>query len=206
MHYAPALLAAITENLAALQPIERFGLVSDTWAATVAGLGPLSEFLKMARLFTDETDLNVWRALIGAFAYLDMIVADADRPALAATVREIVGPAAARLGWEPRPGESELARQLRGMLIGALGTLGDDPEVQKRARELYARFEDDPDSADRDLVPALVEYPRAFGRRRALRGVQEKIQSAAHAAGRAALSCLRWRISAIATCCTKPWR
>ena len=35
-----------------------------------------------------------------------MIVNDAERPALAATVREIVGRAAARLGWEPRPGET----------------------------------------------------------------------------------------------------
>jgi puromycin-sensitive aminopeptidase len=156
VHYAPALLAAITKNLSALQPIERFGLVSDTWAATVAGLGPLSEFLKMARLFTAETDINVWRALIGAFSYLDMIASDARRPALAATVREIVGPAAARLGWEPKSGESALVRQLRGTLIGALGTLGDDPEVHKRARDLYARFEDNPETADHDLVPALV--------------------------------------------------
>jgi puromycin-sensitive aminopeptidase len=156
VHYAPPLLAAITKNLDAIQPIERFGLVSDTWAATVAGLGPLREFLKMARLFTGETDINVWRALIGAFAYLDMIASDADRPALAATVREIVGPAAARLGWEPKSGESELVRQLRGTLIGALGTLGEDPAVQKKARDLYARFEDNPESADRDLMPPLV--------------------------------------------------
>ena len=156
VHYAPALLTSITKNLSELQPIERFALVSDTWAATVAGLGPLSEFLKMARLFVNETDINVWRALIGAFAYLDMIASDADRPTLAGTVREIVGPAAAGLGWEPKSGESELVRQLRGMLIGALGTLGDDREIQKRARDLYARFEDNPDSADRDLVPALV--------------------------------------------------
>ena len=156
VHYAPEMLAALTRNLGELQPIERFGLVSDTWAATVAGLGPLSEFLKMARLFTGETDLNVWRALLGAFNYLDMIASDADRPALAATVRAIVGPAAERLGWEPKSGETELIRQLRGNLIGALGTLGDDREVQKRARDLYARFDDNPESADRDLVPPLV--------------------------------------------------
>ncbi len=156
VHYAPQLLESITKNLGALAPIERFGLVSDTWAATVAGLGPLSEFLRMARLFTGETDINVWRALIGAFAYLDMVASDADRPALASALRKIVGPAAARLGWEPRVGESELARQLRGTLIGALGTIGEDPEVQKRARDLYARFEDNPESADRDLVPPLV--------------------------------------------------
>ncbi|MGH7813961.1 MAG: M1 family metallopeptidase [Candidatus Binataceae bacterium] len=155
-HYSPELLAALTKNPDVLEPVERFGLVSDTWAATVAGLGPLPEFLKMTRLFTGETDINVWRALLGPFGYLDMIAADSDRPALAAAIRALAGPAHERLGWEPRAGDSELTRQLRGTLIGALGTLGGDPEVQKRAREHYARFEADPASADRDLIPALV--------------------------------------------------
>jgi puromycin-sensitive aminopeptidase len=156
VHYAPELLAALTRNLTELKPIERFLLVSDTWAATVAGLGPLSEFLKMARLFTGETDINVWRALLGAFNYLDLIAADAERPALAACIRRVLMPAAARLGWQAKPNESELDRQLRGVLLAALGTLGDDGEVQKRARDLYARYEDNPAAADRDLAPALV--------------------------------------------------
>ncbi len=156
VHYAPELLAGLTRNLAALRPIERFSLVSDTWAATVAGLGPLAEFIRMARLFTGETDLNVWRALLGAFNYLDMIASDSDRPVLAAAVREIAGPAANRLGWEARTGESELERQLRGVIIAALGTVGDDPEVQRRAAATYAQFEDNPARADRDLAPALV--------------------------------------------------
>ena len=36
---------------------------------------------KHARLFRDETDINVWRALIGAFNYLDMIATEVQRPA-----------------------------------------------------------------------------------------------------------------------------
>ena len=84
VRYAPELMAGLTHNLDKLEAIERFGLVSDAWAATVAGLAPLAEFLRMVRLFVNETDLNVWRAIIGAFNYLDMIAADADRPALAA--------------------------------------------------------------------------------------------------------------------------
>src|SRR3984957_11338863 len=93
VRYSPELLEALTRNRAALQPIERFGLVSDTWAATVAGLTPLAEFIKMARLFRDETDINVWRALIGAFSYLDMIATDAQSQVVAAAVRGVAGPA-----------------------------------------------------------------------------------------------------------------
>ncbi|MBF6560135.1 MAG: M1 family metallopeptidase [Candidatus Binataceae bacterium] len=156
VRYAPAMLASLTANLGALAPIERFGLVSDTWAATVAGLTPLAEFLRMARLFHGETNLNVWRALIGAFSYLDMIATDAQRPAVAAAVRELIAGAAAQLGWTAAAGEDELRGQLRATLIGALGTLGDDPAVQARARELYAAWSRDPAAADRDLQPALV--------------------------------------------------
>ena len=156
VRYAPELLAALTANLDALRPIERFGLVSDTWAATVAGLTPLAEFIRMARLFRDESDLNVWRALSAAFNYLDMIASPAQRPAVAAAVRDIVGPAAGRLGWSPAPGEDELRGQLRATLISALGTIGEDPSVQAKAGELYAAWEADPARADRDLMPALV--------------------------------------------------
>jgi puromycin-sensitive aminopeptidase len=156
VRYAPDLLAALGRNLGELQAVERYSLVSDSWAATVAGMMPLKEFLAMSRAMRGETDLNVWRALLAPLGYLDMIVNDAERPALAATVREIVGPAAERLGWDPRPGEDELTRQLRGSLWGALGTLGDDRDVQRHAAEIYARYLKDAASVDRDLVPPVI--------------------------------------------------
>ena len=156
VRYAPELLAALTRNLGALHPIERFGLVSDTWAATVAGLTPLAEFIKMARLFRDETDINVWRALIGAFHYLDMIATDKQRPVVAASVREIAGPAAARLGWSAIADEDELQGQLRALLLATLGTIGEDSAIQARARELYDAWQKDPSKANRDLQPAFV--------------------------------------------------
>ncbi len=154
--YSRELLEALRQNLAQLGGVERFQLVSDTWAATLAGLAPLSEFLRMAHLFTGENDINVWRALIAAFNLLEMIAAESDRPALAAFVRAIVGPAATRLGWEPQTGEDELTRQLRGTLLATFGTLGDDPEVQEEASELYEIYEKQPAKADRDLAPALI--------------------------------------------------
>ena len=176
--YGPAMLQSLTRNLADLKPIERFGLVSDTWAATVAGLAPLSEFLKMARLFAGETDLNVWRALIGAFSYLDMIASDADRAAVASAARGVIGPAFKRLGWEPKSGEDELTRQLRGVLAGALGTLGDDPEVQEKAKQLYEAWEKNPASADRDIAPALVGVLAHCGDRARYDGFKSKFKSA----------------------------
>src|SRR5437764_4050641 len=117
---------------------------------------PLKQFVAMAHQLRDETDLNVWRALAGGFHYLDIIATAEQRPALAKAVRELVGPAAARLGWTASPAEDELTRQLRAMLLGLLGTLGEDPDVQARAGELYAQWNADPARADRDLLPQLI--------------------------------------------------
>jgi puromycin-sensitive aminopeptidase len=59
VRYSPEMLAALTKNLTALQPIERFGLVSDTSDATVDGITPLAAFIQMPRLFRAETHINV---------------------------------------------------------------------------------------------------------------------------------------------------
>jgi puromycin-sensitive aminopeptidase len=155
--YAPELLTALTATLQeGLDPVERFNLVSDTWASILAGLTPVPDFLALARLFGDETDRNVWLAVLGGLEFLNRMLAPADRPKLQERVRELVGPAVARLGWERQPGESDLTAQLRGTLIAALGTTGEDPAIQARARELHAAYVRDRTAVDRDVVPAVI--------------------------------------------------
>ena len=178
VRYAPDLLAVLGRNLGELKAVERYALVSDSWAATVAGMMPLAEFLPMLRAMRGETDLNVWRAMLSPLGYLDMIARESERPALAASVREIVSGAAARLGWDPRPGEDELIRQLRGMLWGSLGTLGDDGEVQGRAAEVYARYLKDPAAVDRDLVPPVIGVLACAGDRARYEQFKQHFKSA----------------------------
>jgi hypothetical protein len=59
---------------------------------------------------------------------------------LQAFARRVADPAWGRLGWEPSPAESERLGITRGRLVGVLGLLGDDPEVQREARERFDRF------------------------------------------------------------------
>jgi puromycin-sensitive aminopeptidase len=132
------LLERLLANLTSLSPIERFNLVNDAWAAVLAGLMPLADYLDLTARFRGERDKNVWSVLIGSFHALNRIVAPEDRPGLEALVRDRLAGAAADLGWTPRPGEDELTQQLRGDLLRALGTLGNDPAVQARAAEVFA--------------------------------------------------------------------
>jgi puromycin-sensitive aminopeptidase len=122
--------------------------------------------------------------VVGSLAYVSRTLDEAARPGLARLVRDRVGPAAARLGWTPRAGESELERQLRGDLLRALGVLGDDPETQARARELYERYRADEGAVDPNVLPALIatlaraggeaEYADFLGRFKAARSPQEE--------------------------------
>jgi puromycin-sensitive aminopeptidase len=157
VRYSPELLSKLTANLTqVLQPIERFGLVSDTWASTVAGHTPLNEYLKMVALFKDETDKNVWTVLTGSMVYLNRIIDKTQRPAFESFVRQLLSPPILKLTWEPQAGEDELTKQLRSSLIATIGTIGNCPKVQAKAKEVYAKYKADRSSVDPNLVPALV--------------------------------------------------
>jgi puromycin-sensitive aminopeptidase len=155
VRYAGELLQQLLARLGGLAPIERFNLVNDAWAVAVAGLMGLTDYLELTARFKDERDRNVWSVLIASFGLLNRIAEPADRPRLAALVRDRLAPAFTALGWAPRPGEDELTRQLRGDLARALGVLGDDGGVQADAAQLYAAHlagrETDP-----NVLPALI--------------------------------------------------
>jgi puromycin-sensitive aminopeptidase len=157
VRYSPDLLERLLRRLPnGLAAIERFNLVNDAWAATLAGLVPLTEYLDLTAHFRGERDKNVWAVLTGSLQALNRIIAAEDRPRLAALVRDRAGPAAAELGWAPWPSENELTRQLRGDLLRTLGTLGNDPAVQSRAAEVYEHYLRDPTAPDANVLAAII--------------------------------------------------
>ena len=146
----------LDQGLERLAAIERFALVSDAWATTVAGIMPLADYLQLTTYFKSEQDKNVWAVLLESFSFLNRIIAPEDRPVLEAFVRNRVTPMVYDLGWDPKPGESDLVRQLRGDLLSTLGRLGNDPEIQQQALERYRQYRNDPAVVDVNVVPALV--------------------------------------------------
>jgi puromycin-sensitive aminopeptidase len=163
VQYAPPLLKKLTGALEKLAPIERFNLVSDAFALAQAAMMPAADYLDLTARFGDETDRNVWTALIGSLGYVNRLIADDSRPHLEALVRQRVEGAVERLGWEPQADEDELERQLRGDLLRAVGTLGNDPVAQERARALYARYREDESAVDANVLPALIAIVAAAG-------------------------------------------
>jgi puromycin-sensitive aminopeptidase len=157
VRYGSGLTSAVKQQLQSRWlAVERFNLVNDTWATTLAGLTPLQDYLSLIELLRGETDLNVWTSVLVSCHHLNRILDEKDRALFQKRIGALLKPAVDRLGWAPREAEAELERQLRGELIGALGTLGDDKECQERARALYLQYQKDPESVERNLLPALV--------------------------------------------------
>jgi puromycin-sensitive aminopeptidase len=157
VRYGPDLLARLIKLLpGGLPAIERFNLINDAWALALAGQMPITEYLDLTAHFAADRDKNVWAVLVESFHFLNRVIEPSERPALEAFVRSRVGPAVAMLGWHPKPGEDELARQLRGDLIRALGTIGNDRAIQTEAGELYTAAATKPAAVDANVLPALI--------------------------------------------------
>ena len=131
-----------------LDPLQRYVLVDDQWALTVANRLGVADYLGFAeRMATAEDDLAVWRRLAGTLGTLDHMVPDDGRAGLQTRVRDMVGPAWDRVGWEPVAGENDRIGELRGVLVRTLAVGGNDAEAIARCRDLMAA---------EDVEPALA--------------------------------------------------
>jgi puromycin-sensitive aminopeptidase len=105
----------------------------------------------------------VWAQATGALSLLDHAVDDATRPVVAGYARALAGPALAALGWETPPGDSQRTATLRAQLVGALGTVGQDPGVREECRRRHAAAVDGSAPLDPNLASAIVGVVAAAG-------------------------------------------
>ncbi len=165
VRYDDALLMRLSGVLADLPPIERYGVVNDTWAAVMSGALPSEAFIRLAESMGAERDANVWAALLEGLSTLDHIAADNAREPLRALVRRLTQPVLDDLGWAAKPGEAALTAKLRGQIIEALGVLGADPTVRSTcAGKVDAALSDDSsDDIPTDVALAVLNVSAREG-------------------------------------------
>ena len=147
--------------LAGLSTLERYMLVDDAWASTVAGTMSAPDLLGLLDGFVEEREYGVWQAVVIALGGVSRLIDGAALDALRARVCELVRPALAELG-EPEPGEADLRAKLRGLLLRTLGALGKDADAIVRCRSLYQARRTG-EHVDPELVAAATTVVAANG-------------------------------------------
>ncbi len=125
VRYSADLLAKLQQTgLHALAPVERFNLLNDTWASTIAGMVPPADYLPLTEYFRGEKDPHVWAVMLGSFSTMNHCSQRRTGPCSAAFVSESCGAGIPRARLGSPPDERELVKELRGDVIRALGYLG----------------------------------------------------------------------------------
>jgi puromycin-sensitive aminopeptidase len=131
----------VVAHLDRLAPAERVGLLADEWALVRCGERPVDAWLALALAFAGETDHAVLDELVARLGMIDhRMVADEDRPRLAALVRQRYGEAWRAAGWEAAAGEGDADRLRRAALLRAVGVVGRDPAAIFEAATRVERF------------------------------------------------------------------
>ncbi len=161
----PELLERLrTSGLSALTVPERMSVADNLAAAFAAGRTPAADVLASLEPLARDDARHVATAPIGLIEGVgEHLVDDAARPRFERWVRGLYGRRAARLGWQPRPGEGPGDAILRAELLEVMALVARDPgtrrEAARRARRLLGVGGDGAlarDAAPADLVQTVL--------------------------------------------------
>ena len=170
----------------ALSPAERIMLPSDVWASVSVGREKIGDYLAVAEGLSADRSQAVLAPLLEQLEFIGRyLVSDADRDSYRRWLRRVLAPAAADLGWQPKPGEGADREGLRAELMIALGYGARDPEVVALAGKLANQALDNPSSVSPELAFAAFRvatsdgdqafYNRILGRLKAAKTPEEEI-------------------------------
>jgi aminopeptidase N len=155
--YSPAALAPLLANARSLDAGEQSALLRDSWAVAQSGQAPITDFLKVIyALDLTSNAITTYRVALYLGQLDDRLGTEASRSAFQDRVRQLLRPVAAKLGWEPAPGENDEQRRLRSSILYALGTTAADPEVIAEARRRTERYLTDPTSIDGTMAESIL--------------------------------------------------
>jgi puromycin-sensitive aminopeptidase len=165
VHYSPDLSARLGAAgvRSVCEPMERFGLLTDTWAAVVAGLADLKEWVSVARSMLGDDDADVWAGIGGITGLLNALATEDEKPAVQSFVSELAAPAWQKLGWDPASGETPRTATARGRVLAALGLIGKEPSVLSEAAQRFEAHLRGDGGLSPDVVSAALRIVVAEG-------------------------------------------
>jgi aminopeptidase N len=153
--YTPDAVRALAARVGTLALVERIGLLGDEWRIMRAGRHRLDVFLDLASAMSGDDTAAVIDGVADRVEQInDRWLDPSQRPQFADWTRTRFGPTLARLGIPGSATEDDNRLSLRATLIELVGITGNDPEVQRQARDLARRY-----LADAGSLPATIASP-----------------------------------------------
>jgi aminopeptidase N len=160
VQYDDAALKRLVASYSQLAAADRVNLLSDSWALGEAKRGDAQVFLDLTKRVDDKTDLAIWTRALAALGRIDDLERGAPgREAFRGYVRRLARPVLDRLGWDPQPGEEDMAPlnpMLRALAIKTLGRFGDRTVIDG-ARQRFETLRQ-----NSEMVPKELREPVAI--------------------------------------------
>jgi alanyl aminopeptidase len=162
---------------AGLDPRERLGLVHNLIAALESGTMGVGTAMDRLEPYAQAGGLAVQQAVIPLLYLLEQsVVGEAEHAAFSERVRLWYGKRLATLGLASRSAESELDQQFRPVLIHLLSELGDDQDLQQKARTIIDAWLEKREPMDLQLLDALLQAAASRGDAKLAKRYQEGIE------------------------------
>jgi puromycin-sensitive aminopeptidase len=130
------MLRALAPHVAdALTAPERLMLIDDEWALVQANRHNAADYLTLAAGYGRESSSGVLGEVTGRLRFIHQyLTAEASRARFEGFIQSLLRPLFDQLGFSPASSETDDRRALRAVVIGALGTIGNDADVVRQAR------------------------------------------------------------------------
>jgi aminopeptidase N len=163
--YDPGAVRAMAENAETkLTPAERIALQTDVWASVRVGREPVGDYLALAQGLQPDRNRAVLDDVLARISTIDRyLVSGSDREAFRGWVRQFLTPVMNDLGWEPKPGESDEQKTLRGRVFYALGYDGRDPQALAQARKVADQALANASSVDHEFAANAIRLAALEG-------------------------------------------
>jgi aminopeptidase N len=139
--YAPEMLRALAPHLGdSLTAPERLALIDDEWALVRGSRHTAADYLTLAAGYGRESSSGVLSEVTGRLHFIhEYLTTNGSRPRFEGFVRMMLRPLFEQLGFSPASSDTDDRRALRAVVIGALGTVGNDGDVVRQARAALDR-------------------------------------------------------------------
>jgi aminopeptidase N len=160
--YTPDAVRELSQRT--LEPIEKLSLLGDEWWMVRSGRHQIGTYLDLASTQATEETPAVLDAVSARLSFTAGYIADASQqPRFQTWVRNTFAPVLRSVGLPGAVNDPDERQNRRATLLFLVGVLGDDPETQRQARELAAKYMADPTSLGPTLAPTVLQVAAVAG-------------------------------------------